>query len=140
MMMSDSKRIMLQTKGVVLGRVLMGLLFLFSGLGMLFMQGPANVAGYFESIGLPLAGILVWAVIALKIVAGGALVIGMRVGAAAAALAVFTLLTIPIAHGSIEDVNLFKNLAIVGGLIYVMAFGAGHWTSPKSPVTESVDI
>lgn len=136
MMMSDSMRVMMQTKGVVLGRVLMGLLFLFSGIGMLFMQGPGNVAMYFDSLGLPLAGILVWAVIAIKIVAGGALIIGMRVGMAAAALALFTLLTIPIAHGSIDDVNLFKNLAIVGGLIYVMAFGAGSWSAPKPKAAE----
>lgn len=120
---------MVQTKGVVVGRVLMGLLFLSSGLGMLFMQGPAGVAGYFDSLGLPMPVIVAWLVIILKIVAGGLLVIGKKVGAAAGALILFTLGTILIAHLDLEDVNLFKNLAIVGGLLYAMAFGAGQWSS-----------
>jgi putative oxidoreductase len=127
-MLSESQRVCMQTKGVVIGRVLMGLLFLVSGLGMLFMQTPAGVAGFFASLSLPMPAILAWVVIVFKIVAGGLLVVGKRVGAAAAALAVFTFLTILIAHRDPNDVNLFKNLAIIGGLMYVMAFGAGKWS------------
>ena len=127
-MLSVSQRECMQTKGVVVGRILMGLLFLVSGLGMLFMQTPAGVAGFFASLSLPMPAILAWVVIIFKIVAGGLLVVGKRVGAAAAALAVFTFLTILIAHRDPNDVNLFKNLAIIGGLMYVMAFGAGKWS------------
>lgn len=128
-MLNDSQRMMVQTKGVVIGRMLMGLLFFSSGVGMLLTQTPAGVAGYFESLSLPMPLILAWLVIILKIVAGGALIIGKHVGNAACALIVFTLLTILIAHRDPSDVNLFKNLAIVGGLLYVMAFGAGRWSS-----------
>lgn len=120
-MLSNSQRELLQTKGVVLGRVLIGLLFLSSGLGMLFTQGPDGVAGYFSSLSLPLPLVLAWLVIILKVVAGGSLVFGRNVLPAAGALIVFTLLTIPIAHSSFDDINLFKNLAIVGGLLYVAA-------------------
>ncbi len=139
MMMSEAKRVFVQTKGVVIGRVLMGLLFFGSGLGML-LGGPANSAAYFESVGLPFAGILVWVVIVLKIGAGGAVIIGKNVGQAAALLAAFTFLTILVAHRDFNDPGMFKNLAIIGGLLYVMAFGAGHWTSPKTPPAESIDI
>jgi putative oxidoreductase len=126
-MLNESQRAMVQTKGVVIGRVLIGLLFLSSGLSMLFVQGPAGVGGYFASLGLPMAAALAWLVIILKVVAGGALVIGQYTERAALALVVFTALTILIAHRSFEDVNMFKNLAIIGGLLYVAAFGAGRW-------------
>jgi putative oxidoreductase len=137
-MLSDSQRQLLQTKGVVLGRVLLGLLFFSSGLSMLFMQGPAGVAGYFESLNLPIPALLAWLVIIFKITAGGALMIGKCVGKTAGALAVFTLLTILIAHRSFEDLNLFKNLAIAGGLLYAMAFGGGNWSVQHKKV-ESTD-
>jgi len=139
-MLSNSQRELLQTKGVVIGRVLLGLLFLSSGLGMLFMQGPENVAGYFGSLGLPMAGLLAWLVIILKVGAGGAIVLGKRVGAAAAALIVFTFLTILIAHNFFADPSqmtaAMKNFAIIGGLLYVIAFGAGSWSN-KSTVVNS---
>lgn len=51
--------------------------------------------------------------------------VGYRVGASAGALILFTLGTIVIAHADVNDVNLFKNLAIVGGLLYVLAYGKG---------------
>lgn len=122
--MTESQRIMLRTRGTMVGRMLMGLLFLFSGVGIL-LNGVAGTADYFTLLGLPMAGILVWLVIILKIGAGGALMLGYKVEQAAMALIVFTLMATWIAHMDIEDVNLFKNLAIVGGLLYVCAYGAG---------------
>lgn len=123
-MLSQGQREMLRGKGTMAGRMLMGLLFFFSGLGIL-IDGPMNTAMFFDSMGLPMASLLVWPVIILKIAAGGALIAGYRVGVAAGALILFTLLATLIAHMDINDVSLFKNLAIVGGLIYVMAYGAG---------------
>lgn len=129
MMLSSSQRELIQTKGVVIGRVLIGLLFLSGGLSMLLMQGPAGVADYFGSLGLPMPVVVAWLVIILKIVAGGMIVIGRNVGLASAALIVFTIGTIFVAHFDLADTQLFKNLAIVGGLLYVMAFGAGNLNS-----------
>jgi len=129
MMLNESQRMMVQTKGVVVGRILIGLLFLASGLGMLLTQTPTGVAAYFASLSLPMPVLLAWLVILLKVVAGGLMVLGKHVGNAACALIVFTFLTILIAHRDFADVNLFKNLAIIGGLLYVMAFGAGRWST-----------
>ena len=131
-MMSESHRGCMQTKGVVVGRVLMGLLFFFSGLGILFMTGPAGTAAFYESVGVPMAGIAVWLVVIAKLGAGGALILGKRVGCAAATLIVFTLLATLVAHRDINDPNLFKNLAIIGGLLYVVAYGAGSWSSGQA--------
>lgn len=127
MMLSDAQRTMLQTKGVVLARVLVGLLFVVSGLSML--MSPAGTAGYFTSLGVPMAGVLVWVVIAVKVIGGAMVVIGKRVGIAAGALIIFTVFSILLGHRDIADpmqlTQALKNLSIIGGLIYVMAYGAG---------------
>lgn len=115
---------MLRGKGTMLGRMLIGLLFFFSGVGIL-VNGPAGSGMYFESLGIPMGALLVWPVLILKLGAGGMLIAGYRVGVAAGALIIFTLLTTLIAHMDINDINLFKNLAIIGGLLYTMAYGAG---------------
>lgn len=126
---------MLQTKGVVLARVLVGLLFVIGGLSML--MGPDGTAGYFTAMGVPMAGVLVWVVIAVKILGGAAIIIGKRVGIAAGALIVFTILATVIGHRDIADpmqlTQALKNLSIIGGLIYVMAYGAGSMEA-KAPM------
>jgi putative oxidoreductase len=132
-MLSVSQRECMQTKGVVVGRILMGLLFLVSGVGMFMAEGgPTAMAGFYTMVGLPMAGILVWLVATLKVVAGGMLVIGRNVGCAAGALAAFTVLATLLAHRDIADpeqlTNALKNLAIVGGFLYIIAFGAGKWS------------
>jgi putative oxidoreductase len=124
-MLTAPQRDIIREKGTLIGRVLLGLLFFWSGVGILFIQGPANTAAFYDGLGLPMAGFLVWLVIILKIVAGGAVMIGKRVGLASAALIIFTFLTILIAHRDISDINLFKNLAIIGGLLQLMAYGPG---------------
>lgn len=123
----------MQTKGVVVGRVLLGLLFLVAGLGMFMADGgPAASAGFYTMVGLPMAGVVVWLVAILKVVAGGMLIIGRNVGCAAGALAAFTLLATLLAHRDIADPDqlmaALKNLAIIGGMLYVVAFGAGKWS------------
>jgi len=125
MMMSTEHRELVRKYGTIIGRILMGLLFFGGGLGMLFMQGPENVGLYFISIGVPFGALMAWPVIILKIVAGGMLMVGYRVGVAASALILFTLGTTLIAHMDPNDTNLFKNLAIVGGLLYVVGYGKG---------------
>ena len=136
-MLNNSMRSLLQTKGVVLGRILLGLLFVYSGIGILFMQGPTNVAMYYDSIGLPLAGLLVWIVIALKLGAGGALMLGYKTEEAAGALIIFTLLTTLVAHLDLADPNLGKNLAIIGGLLYAAAYASPnqHQQRPSDSMT-----
>jgi len=133
-MLNDSQRKMVQTKGVVIGRILIGFLFFMAGVGMITAEGgPASMVGYYTSVGLPMAGVVVWLVAILKIAADRMLVIGRNVGCAAGLLAAFTLLATLLAHREVADpmelMQALKNLAIVGGLMYVAAFGAGRWSS-----------
>ncbi len=128
MMMNQSQRKLLGSHGVLVARTLLGLLFVFTGYGM-FTAGSEAIGGYFASVGVPLAALMFWPVVLVKIGAGLALILGYRVGYAALLLALFTLGATYFGHSDVSDMNnvtqIFKNLAIVGGLIYVAAFGAG---------------
>ena len=109
-----------------IGRILLGLLFFGSGVSILTMSGTEGTAMYFKSVGVPLAGLMVWVVLAIKLIAGAALMLGMKVEKAAALLILFTLGTIWFGHWDINDPGLFKNLAVIGGLLYVMTYGPGN--------------
>lgn len=127
--MSEAQRDMMRTHGTLVGRTLIGLLFLVSGGGML-LGGAEGVAGMIASKGLPLASLIAWVVILTKVLGGAALILGYRVGCAAAALFIFTALTIVLFHNAFVDPTqqtaALKNLSIMGGLLYVMAYGAGE--------------
>lgn len=125
LMLSAGQRDLVRDKGTILGRALIGFLFFSGGVMMLLVQGPAGVTSYFESVGIPLAGIVVWLVIILKIVAGLLIMIGKRVGLASALLIIFTAAATLVAHQDFSDPGLTKNLAIIGGLLYLMAYGPG---------------
>jgi putative oxidoreductase len=128
MMMNESQRKTLGSTGILVARSLIGLFFLLSGYGM-FTAGQEAISGFFASVGVPFAALAYWPVVILKIGAGLALILGYRVGLAASGLIGFTLLATYFGHSDWEDpLNLTavtKNLAVVGGLLYVMAYGAG---------------
>ena len=140
LMMTTTQRDLVRDKGTKFGRFLIGFLFFAGGLSMLLLQGPANVAMYFETLGLPFPALLVWPVIALKIVAGLAIMLGYRVGLASAALIAFTAGATMAAHRDLTDPNLTKNLAIIGGLLYLMAYGPGGYSTTKlAPTLTDMD-
>ena len=80
----------------LIGRVLLALVFLLSGIGKL--RGFDGTMAYISSVGLPLAGVLAALALALEIVAGVALILGYRTRWAALALAAFTLVAAFLFH------------------------------------------
>jgi putative oxidoreductase len=109
------------------GRVLLGGLFLISGLGKL--AAPAATTAYIAASGMPLPELGYLAAVAIELGFGIALVLGYRIRLVAAVMASFAVLTALIFHANLADQNqlihLLKNFAIAGGLMQVVAFGAG---------------
>jgi putative oxidoreductase len=109
------------------GRILLAAMFLLSGIGKI--SGYAGTQGYMESMGVP--GALLPLVIALEILGALAVIVGLRTRLAAAGLAVFTLAAGFIFHGGadqMQQIMLFKNVAIAGGFLLLVARGAGDWS------------
>ncbi len=134
-MMNDSHRALLRSHGIVLARVALGALFFLSGLQILLggTAAVASTAGMITSTGLPLAMLAAYIVVAIKIIGGGALMLGYRTGLAAGALLMFTAAATFFFHLAPSemgifgmDMGLFKNLSIMGGLLYAMAYGPGE--------------
>jgi putative oxidoreductase len=113
------------TIAALAGRLLLAVLFLPTGLGKI--GSYAATAGYMQSAGVPSA--LLPAVIALEILGAIALILGWQTRIAAFLLAGFTLLAGIVFHNNFADpiqwVMFLKNLAIAGGLLLLVANGAG---------------
>ncbi len=114
----------------LLGRVLIGLPFLISGLGKLAAYG--STTAYIGSVGLPLAP-LGWAIAVVFEIGGGLLLLlGFHTRAVASGLALFVLATAIFFHNNFADhnqmIHFLKNLVIIGGLLQIAHFGAGRYS------------
>jgi putative oxidoreductase len=124
--------------GPLVGRILMAVIFLFSGFGKI--TGFAGTAGFMTSKGLPMADALLVASIVIEI--GGALmlILGYKAKLGAAALFLWMIpvtivfhnfWAVPAGEQQIQMIMFMKNLAMLGGLLYIMAFGSGPMSLAK---------
>ncbi|MDQ1814867.1 DoxX family protein [Massilia sp. CCM 9210] len=116
----------------------MAAIFIFSGIGKIL--APAATIGYIEAMGLPLASVGLMIAIAVELVGGLMLALGIKTRLVALGLALFSIVTGLVFHHAIGDQNqlihLLKNLAMAGGLLQVVAFGAGAYSlEPKAAGT-----
>ena len=110
------------------GRLLIALTFAMSGLSKL-----ADYSGTVSLIAasrLPLPAPLSFAgSVAVEVVCSVMLIVGFQTRAAAAALALYCIATAVFFHANFADPNniihFMKNLALTGGLLQIVAFGAG---------------
>jgi putative oxidoreductase len=118
------ENIMETSKLYPVGRALVGLLFVASGINKLFAF--SYVAGWMGSMGLPLASLLLAATIALEVGGGLALMTGFQVRWASLGLALFLVPVTLIFHafwsaGAAEFQNqlnhFLKNVAILGAML-----------------------
>lgn len=113
-----------------IGRVLLAAIFVFSGIGKAL--APAGTIGYIESAGLPFATFGLIAAIAIELGGGVMLALGIKTRLVALGLALFSVLTALVFHNALGDQNqlihFLKNLALAGGLLQVVAFGAGAYS------------
>jgi putative oxidoreductase len=113
-----------------LGRLLIALIFVISGLSKI--AAPAATIAYIQSAGAPLAPAAFAVAVIVEVVGGLALIFGFQTRLTAAALAIFTLAAGILFHNNMADQNqmihFLKNVAITGGLLQVVAFGAGAFS------------
>lgn len=109
------------------GRIALAIIFVMSGLAKL--ASPGATQSYIASAGFPFPALACYGAAALELMGGVALIVGLKTRAAAAALAVFSILTAILFHSQFSDQNqiihFLKNIAIVGGLPQAAAFGPG---------------
>ena len=116
--------------GVVpfIGRILVAAIFILSGLGKI--GAPAATQGYIAAMGLPAPLLAYIGAIVMELGGGLLLLAGYRTKVVAAALAVFSIVTAFVFHHALADQNqmihFLKNLAMAGGLLQFVAYGAGR--------------
>jgi putative oxidoreductase len=137
--MSTELQNTLQNSAALVGRILLALIFVTSGFAKL--TGYAGTAGYMQSAGLPLVNVLLPLAILVELGGGLALAFGWKARISAAALFLFLIPTTVIFHAywaapadqvMMQQINFWKNVSIMGGMLAVVAFGAGAWAFDKS--------
>ena len=124
----------MQNSTALAGRILLALIFVLSGFNKI--TGFDGTAAYMASAGLPFTKVLL--VLTIVVELGGGLLIMLGWKARWVALVVFLFL-IPVTlvfHNPAADpaqaqqqmVHLLKNVAIMGGMLHLFAFGAGAWS------------
>jgi putative oxidoreductase len=117
------------------GRTLLALIFIVSGFGKI--TGFAGTAGFMASKGMPMAEVLLVGTIAVELLGGLMLLVGWKARWAALAIFLFIIPATLIFHNPAgltgqeaqdQMINVMKNLAIMGGMLMVFAFGPGAWS------------
>ena len=125
----------LQNPLSLMGRILLALLFAPSGFSKI--GGFAGTVGYIASKGVPLPQLAAAAAIGIELGLGLLLLIGWQTRWAALGIALFTVVitfifhnfwAVPAEQVMAQQQNFFKNMAAVGGLLTVAAWGAGAWS------------
>jgi putative oxidoreductase len=116
----------------LIGRVLLSLIFIISGVAKLF--GWNETLGYMNSQGLPVPQVLLAVATAIEIVCGVMLLVGYQTRIASAIVFVYLIPVTLVFHdfwsyqgqeAQSQMVDFLKNLAILGGLAHVWATGPG---------------
>lgn len=116
---------------MLVGRILMAAMFLWSGYGRL--ASLTSVHNYIGDWGVP--GFIKPMLVFWEMVGGIMLALGIYTRPVAISLALFVLLSCFFVHLHDDDIlqliSFMKNMALMGGFMYVAAFGAGDWSLGK---------
>ena len=117
-----------------LARILLCSLFIWDG--VMQLRDPAGTVDYFTSLAIPMPQIAVWVSIAVHLIGGIGILVGLMTRWAAALLILLCLGTafgVHLPAGDMENMtHFYKNLVMAGGLLYVIAFGPGAFAFDKT--------
>jgi putative oxidoreductase len=121
----------------LVGRILLAFIFVQGGYSKLF-GGMAGTVATMTSHGIPFPNILVWGAVVVELGIGLCLMAGLLARAAALVLAAYTLalgllfhafwLVPGAAEARIDRIIFFNHLSIFGGMLIIVAFGAGYYS------------
>jgi putative oxidoreductase len=118
----------INTASAPIGRLLISLMFLMSGLNKI--GNYSNTSGWMESMGV--SSYLLPLVIILEILAAIAIIIGWKTKIAAFLLAGFCIISGLIFHSDfsnqLEIIMFMKNIAIAGGFLFLVVNGPGNFS------------
>ncbi|MCL5668429.1 MAG: DoxX family protein [Gammaproteobacteria bacterium] len=116
--------------GPLLGRLLLAQVFILSGFRKI--TGWEGTLGYMASKGLPMTEVLLALTILIELGGGLLLLLGYKARWAATAIFLWLIPVTLIFHpfwADPEQMNSFmKNLAIMGGMLYIMTYGSGCYS------------
>jgi len=122
-----------QSLAAFVGRILLAAIFLWSGADK--VMNYAGTLAYMKRAGLPYPEVLLFASAIVEIGCGAALVIGWKTRAAAAILVLWLIAATAMFHNPAAGVDamihFMKNLAIMGGMMMLFAFGPGAWSAKR---------
>ena len=120
----------------LVGRVLLVFLFIYSGFNKIF--GFQGTEAQIASKEVPLPVVATTIAIIVECVGGAMIAFGWKARWAALAVAAFTLVATILFHNfwamtdpaaiSNNKINFMKNVAVIGGLLLVYAFGSGRYS------------
>ncbi len=118
----------LQALVVLVARLLLATIFVVDG--WMAIANYSGTVGYMESYGVP--GVLLPLVILTELGGGLLVAVGLFARCAGVALAGFSLLAAIFFHRNFGDldqaIHFMKNMAMAGGLLLLVGFGAGAWS------------
>ena len=118
----------INTLSAPIGRLLISLMFLMSGLNKI--GNYSNTSGWMESMGVSSSFLPL--VITLEILAAVAIIIGWKTKIAAFLLAGFCIISGIIFHSDfsnqLEIIMFMKNIAIAGGFLFLVVNGPGNFS------------
>lgn len=122
----------------LIGRILIATIFIVSGISKLLDVG--GTAGYMQAAGIPAPHTLAIIAGIVEIAGGASLVLGLLTRLGALGLIVYLVIVTLTMHAfwnfqgaeqGAQLVNFLKNVAIIGGLFTVMAFGPSRYSIDK---------
>jgi putative oxidoreductase len=122
-----------RTLTALAGRIMLSAIFIISGFAKL--TDPSAAVGYMNSAGVPSADVLVYIAGSAELLGGLALAFGFLARVAAVGLVALVILINYFMHGfwaldgaqrEMQMAQFVKNLAIMGGLLMVVAHGPGR--------------
>ena len=118
--------------GPLVGRMLLSAIFIISGISKIF--GWSSSSAYMAAKGMPWVSFFLLMALLLELLGGFSILVGFQARLSALALFLYLIPTTVIFHNfwaapaaqqQLQMIMFLKNLAIMGGLAQVVAFGPG---------------